>query len=58
MESGITIEIGLNRALRFIGSSDLPAYPGLRVMKTAQSDLRATLASSSNTCCAWPLMAV
>jgi hypothetical protein len=47
MESGTTIEIGLNRVLRFIGSSALPAYPGLRVMNIAQSLFKVILASSS-----------
>ena len=36
-ESGTTIEIGLNKAFKLIGSSVLPAYPGLRVIKIAQS---------------------
>jgi hypothetical protein len=48
-ESGTTIEIDLNKFFKSIGSSVLPAYPGLRVIKTAQLKFRLILFSSKNT---------
>ena len=49
VESGTTMETGRNSAFRAGGSSDLPAAPGLMVMKTAQSYFRTTFASSKRT---------
>jgi hypothetical protein len=46
MASGTTIDIDLNKFFKSIGSSVLPAYPGFRVMNTAQLKFSVILLSS------------
>jgi hypothetical protein len=41
IESGTTIDIGLNNDFKLIGNSALPAYPGFNVINTAQSGNKA-----------------
>lgn len=48
-ESGTTMDTDLNKFFKLFGSSDRPAYPGFRVMNTAQSGLSLILVSSNKT---------